>query len=53
MSSATVLGGVAGEAAGWAGEAVVERDTGGECCEAAEQPYAKVGEGAGAVALEG
>src|SRR5438445_805412 len=53
MSSATVLGGVAGEAAGWASEAVVECDSGSECGEACEQSYAEVGEGAGAVALEG
>src|SRR5207302_7366759 len=52
MSSATVLGGVAGEAAGWASEAVVECDSGSECGEACEQSYAQVGEGAGAVALE-
>lgn len=39
MSSATGSGDVAGEAARWAAEAVVECDAGSECCEACEQPY--------------
>jgi hypothetical protein len=52
MGSATVLGGVAGEGAAGASEAVVECDGGGECCEAGEESDAEVLEGAGAVALE-
>src|SRR5271163_2453448 len=53
MSSAMVSGGVWGEGSAGAAEAVVECDGGGECGEAGEQPYAEVGEGAGAVTLEG
>src|SRR4029077_15505600 len=53
MSSATVSGDVVGEAAGWAAEAVIECDGGGECGEAGEQAHAEVLQGARAVTLEG
>src|SRR3989442_11450231 len=53
MVSATELGGVAGEAAGWAAEAMVERDRGGERCESGGEADAKVLECAGAVTFEG
>src|SRR5256712_3077464 len=53
MVSATGLGGVAGEAAGWAAEAMVERDRGGERCESGGEADAKVLECAGAVTFEG
>src|SRR5919109_5318748 len=53
MSSATRLCRVGGEAAGREAELVVEHDGGGERGEAGAQADAKVGEGSGAVALEG
>ena len=53
MSSSTVSGGVVGECAWWAAEAVVEADRGGEGEEAAADAGAQAVEGAGAVAFEG
>jgi len=53
MSSATGSGGVAGEGAGGAAEAVVEGDGGGKRGEARGQADAQVLQGARAVALEG
>src|SRR5919106_4570949 len=52
MSSATQLCGVGREAAGWEAELVVEHHGRGERGEAGAQADAKVGQGAGAVALE-
>ena len=53
MSSATGSGGVAGERAAGAAEAVVECDCGGECGESAGEVDTEVLEGARAVAYEG
>ena len=53
MSSSARLGGVVGEGAWWAAEAVVERDRGGEGEEADANAGAEAVEGAGAVAFEG
>src|SRR5438132_607976 len=52
MSSATVLGGVAGEGSAGAAETVIECDRRGKCCEAGEQAHAEVLQGARAMALE-
>src|SRR5919199_2448939 len=52
MSCAAGSGGVAGQRAAGASEAVVERDRGGECGEAAGESDAQLVQGAGAVALE-
>src|SRR2546423_2881392 len=53
MSSSTGLGGVVGEGAWWAAEAVVESNCGGECEEADLDAGGEAVEGAGAVAFEG
>src|SRR5437588_140606 len=52
MSCATRSGGVAGERAAGASEAVVECDCGGECCKAAGESDAQLVQDAGAVAFE-
>src|SRR4051812_41306578 len=52
MSCAAGSGGVAGEGAAGAAEAVVERDRGGERGEAAGEPDAQLVQDAGAVAFE-
>src|ERR1041384_7881123 len=53
MSSSAGLGGVVGECAWWAAEAVVEADRGGEGEEADSDSCAEAVKGAGAVAFEG
>src|SRR6267154_468410 len=52
MSSATVLGGVVGEAAAGAAELVVESDGCGECGEAGAEARAEIAQCAGAVTLK-
>src|SRR5487761_1907592 len=53
MSSSAGSDRVVGESAGWAAEAVVERDGGGEREEACSDAGAEAVQGAGAVAFEG